>query len=103
MGNINNPFFHSNRVLGSCHVAFKYSLYIWVNTNSTHLLIWLRFFNFNTTYFIKQVNCVDPFIRFYIKAKKNIYINFSINQIDLNYEKPNKLIFFFNTKFITNK
>ena len=55
--------------------------------------------------FIKQVSRVNPFIRFYQSLKKNkkktktkqnknktkqSKTNFSINQIDLNYEKTNK-------------
>ena len=39
--------------------------------------------------FIKWVSCVDLFIQFYQNEKKK-KTNFSINQIDMNYEKSNK-------------
>ena len=52
-------------------------------TNPTNLLNKSRFLNL----FIKRVNYVDLFIILYLKEKNT---NFRINQIDLNYEKPNK-------------
>jgi len=40
--------------------------------------------------FNKQVSCVNLFVIFYQREKNT---KFSINSIDLNYEKPNKIFF----------
>ena len=71
---------------------------IWVNTNPTCLLNGSRFFNPNTTHLLNGsvvLTCLLDFIK--MKKKKN-----SINQIDMNYEKP-KQINIFNIKFKTNE
>ena len=70
---------------------------IWVNPNSTCLLNRLRFLNPNTTHLLNGsvlstllsdfISLVDSFIRFYQNENNN---NFSIKQIDMNYENPNK-------------
>ena len=77
------------RVSGSCHIdSHRYST-IWVNSNPTCLLNGSGFFNPNTTYLLNGLvvlTCLSDFI----KMKKKEKTNFSINQIGMNYEKPNK-------------
>ena len=60
----------------------------WVNNNPTHLLNESRFLNPNMTC-LSNDSLVLIRLSDFIKQKK--ITNFSINQIDLNYEKPNKL------------
>ena len=60
---------------------------IWVNTNPTCSLNELRFLNPNMTHLLNGLvisTCLSDFIQ-----KKKIIIN----QIDMDYEKPNKYIF----------
>ena len=68
---------------------------IWVNTNPTRSLNRSKFLNPNTTYLLNRL-VVSTHLSDFIKAKK--ITNFSINQIDLNYEKKN-----FNMKFRTKE
>ena len=86
-------------VSGLCHVVstHEYSI-IWVNINPICLLNRSRFLNPSMTHLLNESvvsNCLLDFIK--MKKKKN-----SINQIDMNYEKP-KQINIFNIKFITNE
>ena len=65
--------------------TYEYST-IWINPNRTYLLNGLGFFNLNITHLLNglvMLACLLDFIK--TKKKKN-----SINQIDMNYEKPNK-------------
>ena len=58
---------------------------IWVNTNPTCLLNRSKFLNFNTTCLLNE-SVVSIHLSDFIKVKKK---KNSINEIDLNYEKPN--------------
>ena len=57
---------------------------IWVNPNLTYLLNRSRFLNPNTTHLLNG-SVMSTGLSNFIKQKKN-----SINQIYMNYEKPNK-------------
>ena len=73
---------------------------VWVNPNSTCLLNGLGFLNPNTTHLLNGLIvsiCLSDFIN---KKKKT---NFSINQIDMNYEKPKQKKQKIIIKFKTNE
>ena len=72
-------------------------LTIWVNTNPMCLLNGLRFLNPNMTHLLNGLVVSTCLLDFIKTRKKN-----SINQIDMNYEKP-KQINIFNIKFKTNE
>ena len=63
-------------------------LTIWINFNLTCLLNESGFFNFNTTYLLNGSVVSTCLLDFIPKKKKKT--NFSINQININYEKQNK-------------
>ena len=72
----------------------KYST-IWVDTNPTHLLNELKFYNPNMACLLNRLvmsTHLSNFIKAKKKTKKQNKTNFSINLIYLNYKKPNIII-----------